>query len=223
MQYSVVIVAGGSGSRMNSTIPKQFLPMAGVPVLARTIQQFIHAKQNIEVIVVLPDNQMARWSDIQRSYFTGQNIKKVPGGETRYHSVKNGLNALANNGLVAVHDGVRPLVSRETILRCFEGAAIHGSAVPVIDVHETLRKVSNNNSYTVNREDYKLVQTPQVFQHELLMQAYQQPFESRFTDDASVFESAGNKINLVAGNRENIKITTPDDLAIAEALLGGEW
>jgi len=221
MHKTIIIVAGGSGTRMNSEIPKQFLELNGFPVIMHTIKCFIHYDPNIEVRIVLPKNQVEFWKELCQKHNFAIDHSIMFGGEKRFDSVKNGLEGINRQSLVAIHDAVRPLVSRNTISRCFEAAGKYGSAIPVINVHETIRKVENNISYTVDRNNYKLVQTPQVFKAELLLKAYQQPYSDKFTDDASVVESSGHEITLVDGNRENIKITTPDDLIIANAFLSG--
>lgn len=222
MEYYAIIVAGGKGLRMGSDIPKQFLPVSGRPVLMRTIDAFRRALPSVHIILVLPQCQQAYWSQLCREYGFTADIQVANGGETRFHSVSNGLALIPGgvDGIVGVHDGVRPFVSTDTIQRCFQAAEQMGAVVPVTPVVETLRhKLSNGGSETVSRDDYCLVQTPQTFRISLLSQAYQQPYRPFFTDDASVVESLGVSIHLVDGNRENIKITTPSDLVFAEGLL----
>jgi len=222
MNKYAVIVAGGKGQRMGSAVPKQFLPIGGVPVLMRTLQTFYAYDVAITLILVLPDSQRAYWQSLCEEYGFRVPHRVVCGGETRFHSVKNGLDSIAGEpeALVAVHDGVRPFVAREVIDSCFEAAAQGGAAIPVVDVVETVRRLtSTGESRTVNRSDYRLVQTPQVFSLQLLRRAYAQPYAPRFTDDASVVEALGEKVALVEGNRENIKITTPYDIKVANALL----
>lgn len=222
MNKYAVIVAGGKGQRMGSAVPKQFLPIGGVPVLMRTLQTFYAYDAAITLILVLPDSQRAYWQSLCEEYGFSVPHRVVCGGETRFHSVKNGLDSIAGEpeALVAVHDGVRPFVAREVIDSCFEAAAQGGAAIPVVDVVETVRRLtSTGESRTVNRSDYKLVQTPQVFSLQLLRRAYAQPYAPCFTDDASVVEALGEKVTLVEGNRENIKITTPYDIKVANALL----
>ena len=222
MNKYAVIVAGGKGQRMGSAVPKQFLPIGGVPVLMRTLQTFYAYDAAITLILVLPDSQRTYWQSLCEEYGFRVPHRVVCGGETRFHSVKNGLDSIAEEpeALVAVHDGVRPFVGRGVIDSCFEAAAQGGAAIPVVDVVETVRRLtSTGESRTVNRSDYRLVQTPQVFSLQLLRRAYAQPYAPCFTDDASVVEALGEKVALVEGNRENIKITTPYDIKVANALL----
>lgn len=219
MKRYAVIVAGGKGARMGSAVPKQFMLLAGKPILMHTLMRF-HAYDNaMQLIVVLPSEQRTYWDELCRQYVFEVPHVVVDGGETRFHSVRNGLSEITSSGLVAVHDGVRPFVAREVLSVCFEEAAKSQAVVPVIDVVETVRMLVGNESKTVDRNLYKLVQTPQVFQTDVLLKAYNQPYDSSFTDDASVVESCGVKVQLVKGNRENIKITTPDDLLTGAVLL----
>ena len=214
-----IIVAGGKGMRMGKDLPKQFLPIDGTPILMHTLQAFYDYDPSMTLIVVLPSDQQAYWSKLCGDYhFTIPHVV-VKGGETRFHSVKNGLASIKGEGLVAVHDGVRPFVHCATIDRCFAAAQESGAAVPVVEVVDSLRKVEDEESKAVSRRDYRIVQTPQVFDISLLKEAYKQPYTVDFTDDASVVEAYGRKISLVEGNRENIKITSPFDLVIAEAFL----
>ena len=214
-----IIVAGGKGMRMGKDLPKQFLPIDGTPILMHTLQAFYDYDPSLTLIVVLPSDQQAYWSKLCGDYhFTIPHVV-VKGGETRFHSVKNGLSCIKGEGLVAVHDGVRPFVHCDTIDRCFAAAQESGAAVPVVEVVDSLRKVEDAESKAVSRRDYRIVQTPQVFDISLLKEAYKQPYTVDFTDDASVVEAYGRKISLVEGNRENIKITSPFDLVIAEAFL----
>ncbi len=220
----VIIVAGGKGLRMGGDIPKQFLPIAGLPVLMHTIRRFLAYNRQIKVILVLPVKQQDYWRKLCRDYSFYEPHLVADGGETRFHSVKNGLELVPSGAcsIVAVHDGVRPFASVQTIDRCFDEARRSGAAVPVVPVVETLRHLKsgeNGNSETVPRGDYRLVQTPQTFSVSLLKEAYSQPYTDFFTDDASVVESLGRKVSLVEGNRENIKLTTPIDLAVAETLV----
>ena len=218
MTYTVLIVAGGKGLRMGSDLPKQFLPIGGKPVLMHTIEAFHHFDRTMKIILVLPQEQQTYWQELCAKHSFVIEHTVVDGGETRFHSVKNGL-ACVNSGLVGVHDGVRPFVSPQVIKRCYELAAIKKAVIPVIDVVETVRHITETGSETVSRNDYKLVQTPQVFDAELLKQAYAQEYTPFFTDDASVVEAMGIPVCLVEGNRENIKITTPFDLKISSALV----
>ena len=220
MYRTALIVAGGKGLRMGSELPKQFLPIGGKPVLMHTLEAFHRFDKRMQLILVLPREQQGFWRELCETH--GFNIRHeiADGGETRFHSVKNGLALIIGiGGMVGVHDGVRPFVSQEVIARCFREAAVRKAVIPVIDVVETVRHLTGSGSETVNRNDYKLVQTPQVFDADLLRRAYEQEFTPFFTDDASVVEAMGVPVHLVEGNRENIKITTPFDLKVASALL----
>lgn len=220
MDRHVIIVAGGKGLRMGADVPKQFIPVGGLPVLMHTINAFRSCDATMDIILVLPESQFGYWHDLCREYDFNAACRLVAGGRTRFHSVQNGLALIDDGGLVAVHDGVRPFVSAELINACFEDAERTGAAIPVTDVIETLRhKEANGVSRVVPRSDYCLVQTPQVFRADILKQAYGQDYSEAFTDDASVVEAAGYAVSPVSGSRNNIKITTPSDLAIAEALL----
>ncbi len=215
----VIIVAGGKGLRMGADLPKQFLPIGGKPVLMHTLEAFHKADAAMRLILVLPQSQQAYWKSLCEEYAFSIPHQVADGGETRFHSVKNGLALVDEAGLVGVHDGVRPFASIEVIRRCYAEAARYKAVVPVIDVVETIRMVQGDDSQTVDRNLYKLGQTPQVFDVALLKQAYHQSYIPGFTDDASVVEAYGEKIHLTEGNRENIKITTPFDLKIAETIL----
>ena len=221
MDY-VIIVAGGKGMRMGTELPKQFLPVAGKPVLMRTIERFCQFSRDLNFIVVLPQSQHAYWHSLcQKHHFTIPHTI-INGGDTRFASSKNGLSHIPNDaqGLVAIHDGVRPFVSVDVISRCFNEARASGTAVPVIPAIDTLRQVNTETgeTFTVNRSLFRAVQTPQVFDIALAHRAFSQPYRDSFTDDASVIESLGVKISMVEGNRENIKLTTPFDLKVAEVL-----
>lgn len=219
MKKFVIIVAGGSGSRMGTQIPKQFIVLAGKPVLMHTIQVFYDFDPMSEIILVLPENQHTYWCQLCAEYLFELPHQVVTGGETRFHSVKNGLSRVDSEGIVFIHDGVRPMVSQSTLIRCFEKAILSGNAIPVLPVTESLRKINGALSVAVDRSDYFSVQTPQTFKSEVILKSFQQPYEQSFTDDASVAEKAGFEIHLVEGNPENIKITTPTDLILAESLL----
>jgi len=219
MQLYVVIVAGGSGKRMGADIPKQFLELAGRPVLMHTIERFKTFDDSIEIITVLPENQLRFWIDLQKKHSFSVLHTLVKGGSNRFYSVKNGLRFVNEPGLVAIHDGVRPFVSIDTIKRCFETAEKLGNAIPSISPTESLRILSDIGSTAINRFDVKQIQTPQVFNSLLIKEAYLQEYSPDFTDDATVLEKKGEKINLIEGNRENIKITNPEDLLISTALL----
>ncbi|AVM53648.1 2-C-methyl-D-erythritol 4-phosphate cytidylyltransferase [Bacteroides zoogleoformans] len=219
MNRYVLIVAGGKGLRMGGELPKQFLSIGGKPVLMRTLEVFYGCDPEIQIILVLPRNQQEYWERLCREFHFSLRYAMADGGETRFHSVKNGLALVETPALVGVHDGVRPFVSPEVIARCYELAAEKKAVVPVVRVVETLRRLSRDDSVTVKRDDYRLVQTPQVFDAKLLKKAYEQTYTPHFTDDASVVEALGESVFLTAGNRENIKITTPFDLKIAVALM----
>ena len=241
MDY-VIIVAGGKGLRMGSDIPKQFLPIGGKPVLMRTLERFREYDEDLQIILVLPEAQQDYWHQLCKEYHFGVEYTLANGGQTRFHSVQNGLAKVPDDaiGVVGVHDGVRPFPSIEVIRNCYETARTAKAVIPVIPVVETLRHISSNGqtrtdtdkkeslspevrcqkeSRTVPRDEYRLVQTPQTFDIQLLKAANRQPYNDGFTDDASVVESYGHQITLVEGNRENIKITTPYDLKIAEVLV----
>lgn len=219
MDLYALIVAGGSGKRMGTKIPKQFLELAGKPVLMHTIERFKAFNEAITIITVIPEEQFGLWKELQEAHSFSIPQTLVKGGDTRFMSVKNGLEAVGPAGLVAIHDGVRPLVSIDTIKRCFEAAGKSGSAIPVIGLTDSLRMITNGGSIPADRQRFRLVQTPQVFEISLIRNAYLQPYCPEFTDDATVVEKAGGKISLVEGNRENIKITNPEDLLAAETLL----
>ena len=220
MDY-IIIVAGGKGLRMGSDIPKQFLPIGGKPVLMRTLERFREYSSNLQIILVLPEAQQAYWHQLCEEYHFNVEYILANGGQTRFHSVQNGLAKIPDDaqGVVGVHDGVRPFPSIEVIRNCYETARKVEAVIPVIPVVETVRHLEGDTSVTVPRGDYRLVQTPQTFDIQLLKAANRQPYNDGFTDDASVVESYGHQITLVEGNRENIKITTPYDIVVAEAIL----
>lgn len=218
MELYVVIVAGGSGKRMGTETPKQFLELAGRPVLMHTIERFKKFSETIEIITVLPENQLRYWLELQKKHSFSILHTLVKGGSNRFLSVRNGLKFVNTPGLVAIHDGVRPFVSIDTIRRCFDTAEKYGNAIPAISPTESLRILTDQGSLPVSRFNIKQIQTPQVFNAELIKKAYQQEYDNDFTDDATVLEKTGEKINLIEGNRENIKITNPEDLVISDAL-----
>ena len=248
MNEYVIVVAGGRGLRMGGDLPKQFLPIGGRPILMHTLEAFERAIPGIHLILVLPADQQSFWHDLCSQHAFTLKHTVVDGGATRFHSVLNGLRSIehaepsdASDGcsLVGVHDGVRPFVSVDVIRRCYETAREGRAVVPVVPVVETVRQLSltasqassplasqsdegdaATSSFTLDRSLLRLVQTPQVFPLDLLRRAYEQPYRNTFTDDASVVEALGHPITLVEGNRENIKITTPFDMAVAEAVVG---
>ena len=217
MNY-VIIVAGGKGLRMGGDIPKQFLPIGGKPVLMRTIERFREYSPTLQIILVLPKAQQDYWQQLCNEYHFNESYELADGGETRFHSVQHGLALIPDDaeGVVGVHDGVRPFVSVDVIRRCYETARTAKAVIPVVPVVETLRHIEKGNQY---RADYRLVQTPQTFDIQLLKAANRQSYQETFTDDASVVEAYGQEVSMVEGKRENIKITTPFDMTIAEALL----
>ncbi|WP_277265472.1 2-C-methyl-D-erythritol 4-phosphate cytidylyltransferase [Prevotella corporis] len=221
MNY-IIIVAGGKGLRMGSETPKQFLPIGGKPILMRTIERFKAYDKEMKVIVVLPESQQSYWKELCGEYDFNIEHQIANGGNTRFESSRNGLAMIpeGEDGLVGIHDGVRPFVSLQTIARCYDEALKTCAAIPVMPITETLRMIEKNgNSKNVLRSDYRSVQTPQVFNIMMLKMAYAQEFQDSFTDDASVMEQFGCKVSMVEGNCENIKITTPTDMKFAATLL----
>lgn len=238
MDY-IIIVAGGKGLRMGSDIPKQFLPIGGKPVLMRTLERFRDYSDDLQIILVLPEAQQTYWHQLCEEYHFDVKYQIANGGQTRFHSVQNGLALIPDDaeGVVGVHDGVRPFPSVEVIRNCYETARTTKAVIPVIPVVETVRELTGTgtmssaqnsgvpvpvSSVTVPRDKYRLVQTPQTFDIQLLKAANRQPYNDGFTDDASVVESYGHQITLVDGNRENIKITTPYDIVVAEAIINSQ-
>lgn len=227
MSDYIIVVAGGKGLRMGSDIPKQFLPIGGKPVLMRTLERFREYSDDLQIILVLPEAQQEYWQELCKKYDFKVEYLLANGGQTRFHSVQNGLALVPDDaeGVVGVHDGVRPFPSIEVIRNCYETARTAKAVIPVIPVVETVRHLTRGQarceveSVTVPRDEYRLVQTPQTFDIQLLKAANRQPYNDGFTDDASVVESYGHKITLVEGNRENIKITTPYDITVAEAII----
>ncbi|HEY0030738.1 MAG TPA: 2-C-methyl-D-erythritol 4-phosphate cytidylyltransferase [Bacteroidia bacterium] len=219
MKKYVIIVAGGSGSRMNNAIPKQFIELKGKPVLMHTIEKFAATLPDAFLIVVLAKELNEQWKTLCDKHQFNIKHQLADGGETRYHSVKNGLELVPAHACVGIHDAARPLVSNETILKTFEEAERRGNASPAIPVNDSIRFLKGKESCALDRTQYAIVQTPQCFHADLIKQAFLKAYKPEFTDDATVLESFGEKINLVEGNRENIKITTPYDLIIAEALM----
>lgn len=222
MRPYAIIVAGGKGLRMGGDVPKQFALLGGRPVLMHTIDAFVRSMPGIGVVLVLPEAQQEYWRSLCAEYAFSVPHSIAHGGATRFHSVMNGLAEVpeGEDVLVAVHDGVRPFVNARTVQHCFAKAEELGAVVPVVPVVETVRQLtSEGGSRTVDRDAYRLVQTPQTFHAALLKKAYAQPFCPQFTDDASVVEAMGVEVALVEGNRDNIKLTTPEDMQLAEALL----
>lgn len=219
MRRGCIIVAGGRGLRIGSEVPKQFLLVGGTPVLMHTLWNFYDYDPFLQLIVVLPADEIGNWNELCHQHHFNITHQLVAGGDTRFQSVKNGLSLALECELIAVHDGVRPLVSHETLVRCFNGATKYGTAIPVLPVNESVRKGTMNSSVPVDRSSYFLVQTPQVFKASIIQESYNQRWIPEFTDDASVVEHSGTDVHLVTGNRENIKITFPEDLSIVELFL----
>lgn len=218
-KHGVVIVAGGSGSRMQSTLPKQFLMLGGMPVVARTINTFAEALPSADIVVVLPEAHIPLWRNLEARFDVAPH-RCVAGGSERFYSVKCGIEALGEDvEYIAVHDGVRALVTKRLIIRTLLDAEKSGATIPVVEVADSFRRLDGSESYIVPRSELRAVQTPQIFAAELLRKAYEQPFDKSFTDDASVVEAMGHKISLVEGERSNLKLTTPEDLEWAEYYL----
>ena len=219
MKKYAVIVAGGKGVRMNSAVPKQFLPLNGKPVLWHTVNAFLTAYPDIEIVLVLPSDQLSYAQILLQEYPERIDLTIMQGGETRFHSVQNGLKAVSEDAIVFVHDGVRPLVSAQLIQRCGEQAMTKGSAIPATMVPDSMRLLEDDESSPVNREHLRIIQTPQTFRSDIILPAFEQEYSEAFTDEATVVESYGTKVYLVEGERSNIKVTTPEDMIIAEALI----
>ena len=230
-QEYALIVAGGKGTRIKSSLPKQFIELNGKPILIHTIEAFYHYSEKIKIILVLPEDDFERWNALSKKFSIAKNIILQKGGETRFQSVKKGLQKIEGEGLVAIHDGVRPLVSKDIIGASFRLAAIHHCAIAAVRLKESLRiideaslpesgsSLGRENTKAVDRSRYRLIQTPQTFEVALIKKAYELKEDATLTDDASVAERAGNVICLFEGSYENIKITTQEDLFVAEALL----
>ncbi len=219
LPHIAIIVAGGKGLRMNAEIPKQFLEINHLPILMHTLNAFSKYDASIQLILVLPAEQVNFWKELCHKHSFSISHTIVCGGDSRFDSVKNGLDAVKVHSMVAVHDGVRPLVSKDTIARCFEQVYQYGAVIPTVELVDSIRQLTDGRNIAVDRSAYQLVQTPQVFDSIILKNAYNQEFSSLFTDDASVVEAAGTAVKLVQGNRENIKITTEMDLKIASLFL----
>lgn len=217
MEKFALIVAGGSGTRMKGKLPKQFLELNGKPLLMHTFEAFLKYDSKINFVLVLPEEQLINWKKLCVKYDFSVKHSLISGGETRFQSVKNGLSKIEDDGIVFIHDGVRPLVSVQTIKNCFTTTHEKGNALPVISPSESVREMVEGRNRAVDRTRYFLVQTPQTFKVSVIKKAYEQQYQGKFTDDASVLENNGHEIHLVQGNRENIKITYPEDLLIASA------
>ncbi|MEI8278409.1 MAG: 2-C-methyl-D-erythritol 4-phosphate cytidylyltransferase [Bacteroidota bacterium] len=220
MEKYVVLVAGGKGVRMGTAIPKQFLPLLGKPILYYTVKAFVDAYPDIHLILVLPADQVSYAQMVLQEFPSRLDMTIVSGGATRYHSVQNGLNAVPVNSIVFVHDGVRPLISTDLIQRCYVQAVSKGSAIPAINVADSMRLLTQEGSRAIDRSQMRIIQTPQTFQSSILLEAFKQEYSEAFTDEATVAEASGHKVHLIEGEKRNIKITTQEDILIAEALLG---
>jgi 2-C-methyl-D-erythritol 4-phosphate cytidylyltransferase len=219
-KYYAIIVAGGSGSRMHSAVPKQFLLLNGLPVLMHTIKAFHDCQTQPQIIVVLPSDSHDYWNALCLEHNFDISHQLISGGETRFHSVKNGISLIdEEDTIIAVHDAVRPLVTKEIIDESYQCAEQYGNAIVAIKSRDSVRQIKDNRSVSLIRDEIYLIQTPQTFQSAQLKKAYQQPYRVNFTDDASVVEQTGVNINLINGSYQNIKITFPEDIAIAEFLL----
>lgn len=217
MEKSVIIVAGGQGMRFSQELPKQFFWFRERPLLMHTIDLFNFYDRKMQIIVGIREDYMTHWESVcEQFHFDVPHILS-PGGETRFHTVKNALDKVPPGNLVAIHDSVRPLLYRRTIDDCFQAAENDGASLPCVEINDSIREISGEGSRMVDRNLYRLVQTPQVFSYEIITRAYEQEYSKEFTDDASVAEKAGFPVTLVSGNPENIKITTPEDLVFAEA------
>lgn len=217
---SIIIVAGGSGTRMCRTTPKQFLSLSGEPILLRTLKRFASALPTAEIIVVLAKDQISLWQNIIKKHKCNIEHQIAYGGSSRTQSVQNGLNKIkSSNGIVLIHDGVRPLATKELIIKIAHLTALHKAVIPVVPITDSIRKISGKENHAVDREHYKAVQTPQGFDIELIKNAYSSAVGKEFTDDAAAIEHLGAKIELTEGEKTNIKITTPEDMVIARSIL----
>ena len=219
MKKIAVIVAGGTGIRMNNTVPKQFLLLNGKPVLYYTIKTFLQSYEDMQVILVLPEEHVAAGQEIIDAFFSLNHIKITIGGRTRFHSVQNGLKLVEEESIVFVHDAVRCLLSTDLITRCYDAAVEYGAAIPVIDSKDSVRMISGDDNTALERINIKLVQTPQTFHSKILLPAFNIDYKDKFTDEATVVEAFGLKVHLVQGEENNIKITRPQDMLLAESLL----
>lgn len=220
MERFVIIVAGGKGERMQSDLPKQFMLLADKPIIMHSIEAFSKIFSSIKIILVLPKFWISHWEDLCEKFSFTIPVKVVEGGDTRFDSVKNGLATIdLDTGIVAIHDAVRPLISVDLINRLYENAELNGNAIPAVVVNDSLRMVSDSNNQFIDRTLIRSIQTPQCFLVEEIKKAFEQPYQKSFTDEATVFENAGKRIFLVEGETSNIKVTTPIDIIIAEALL----
>ena len=219
MKKYAIIVAGGSGSRMKANMPKQFLLLNGKPVLYYTLNTFLKSYQDLQIILVLPEDHIAAGQEIIDAFFDYDRIRITAGGRTRFHSVQNGLELITEESIVFVHDGVRCLLTTDLIHRCYKAALEFGSAIPVIDSKDSVRMVTEDGNEPLDRSKIKLVQTPQTFHSKILLPAYKIDYKDKFTDEATVAEAFGLKVHLIEGEEGNIKITRPVDLTVAEGMI----
>ncbi len=219
MNKYAVIVAGGKGVRMNSALPKQFLPLCDKPILYHTIKAFIDAYADVKIILVLPEDNISYTQMVLQAFTDRIDLTIITGGATRFHSVQNGLQAIDGDGVVFVHDGVRPLLSTSLIHACYDQAVEKGSAIPAIAVSDSMRIVDGEDSRPVDRNKMRSIQTPQTFRADIILSAFEQEYSDEFTDEATVAEAAGYKVALIEGEKSNIKITTPEDMKVAESIL----
>lgn len=219
MKKYAVIVAGGSGTRMGANMPKQFLLLKDKPVLFYTLNTFLKAYEDLQIILVLPEEHVGAGQEIIDAWFDYSRIQITVGGRTRFHSVQNGLQLVTEESVVFVHDAVRCLLSTDLIHRCFDAASEHGAAIPVIDSKDSVRYVTGDENKALERAQVKLVQTPQTFHSKILLPAFAIDYKDKFTDEATVVEAYGIKVHLVEGEEQNFKITQPQDMFLAERLL----
>jgi len=219
MEKYVLIIAGGLGKRMNMDIPKQFIPVAGKPVLMHTIAKFKNFDPKMHIIVIIPREHISLWKDLCVEFSFKIEHQIVSGGKERFYSVRNGLKHVPDDALVLIHDGVRPLVSNETIERVIRSSSEKGNAIPYMDLYQSVRKVSQSKNRAVNRNQFKVIQTPQGFYSNYIKEAYSKRYRKSFTDDASVLEALGYEINLVKGNNKNMKITSSTDIHLVDCLM----
>jgi 2-C-methyl-D-erythritol 4-phosphate cytidylyltransferase len=219
MDKIAVIVAGGSGTRMNSSMPKQFMLVAGKPLLYYTLHTFLESFDDLKIILVLPEDHIAAGQEVIDAYFDYSRIRITAGGRTRFHSVQNGLQLISEESIIFVHDGVRCLLTTDLIQRCYNVALEYGSAIPVIDSKDSVRILTEDGNENIDRNKIKIVQTPQTFHSRILLSAYKIDYKDFFTDEAAVVEAFGLKVHLVNGESGNFKITEPIDIKIAEILL----
>jgi len=222
MERSTIIVAGGTGKRMGAAVPKQFLLLKGEPLLFHTLRAFHGFDPAMQLVLVLPQDHHATWDDLCAEYDFEVPHELVAGGAERFHSTQAGLVAVKHDGLVAVHDGVRPLVSTALITRCFSSAEEHGAAIPVVPISSSVRELTDEGSQPLDRSRLRAVQTPQCFRVPLLRRAFELPYDPAFTDEATLVERLGVDVHLVEGEDLNIKVTTHFDLQLAEGVLGAK-